>query len=96
MSSVLMYMERQMGQLVLRRMNHETRHSEWNSWPQTESLRMVSVSGWVVGTVVAVAAVAAVVVVVSVDWAGSVVEGVAASEMEDVGESFAGSGGEGA
>lgn len=76
-----------MGQLVLRRTNHETRHSEWNSWPQTESLRIVSVSGWVV---------VAAVVGVSVDWAGSVIEGAAASEMEDVGESLAGSGGEGA
>lgn len=81
-----------MGQLVLRRMNHETRHSEWNSWPQTESLRIVSESG-------RVGMVATVVAGVSVDWAWSIVdggEGAAASEMEDVGESFAGSGGEGA
>jgi hypothetical protein len=95
MSSVLMYMERQMGQLVLRRTNHETRHSEWNSCPQMESLRMVSVSGWVVAAVAA----AVVVVDMSVDWAWSVVDGggeAATSEMEDVGESFAGSGGEGA
>lgn len=41
-----MYMERQMGQLVLRRTNHDTRHSAWNSWEQTVSLRIGSEPDW--------------------------------------------------
>jgi hypothetical protein len=44
-----MYGVRQIGHVVLRRTNQETRHSEWNSWPQTCSLRMASGpdgSGW--------------------------------------------------
>jgi hypothetical protein len=31
-----------MGQLVLRRTNHDTRHSAWNSWLHTFSLRISS------------------------------------------------------
>ena len=94
-SSVLMYMERQIGQLVLRRTNHETRHSAWNSCPHTVSLRIVSGSGWV-------ATGGATVVTFSVDSVWSVVagseEGIAAGvslEIEEVGESFAGSGSDG-
>jgi hypothetical protein len=95
-----MYMERQIGQLVLRRTNQDTRQSAWNSWLQTRSLRIVSDSGVVV----------VVVVVVVVGPAGSDDEGgsegsvdcgseagrAAASVMGVSGESLAGSGGAGA
>lgn len=37
-----MYAARQIGHVVLRRTNQETRHSAWNSWPQLCSLRMAS------------------------------------------------------
>jgi hypothetical protein len=43
-ASLLIYVPLQIGQLVLRRTNQETRHSAWNSWPQTRSLRILSSS----------------------------------------------------
>jgi len=41
-SSVEMYGARQMGHVVLRKTNQDTRHSEWNSWPQACNRRMAS------------------------------------------------------
>jgi hypothetical protein len=94
-----MYTERQIGQLVLRSTNHETRQSAWNSWPQTRSLRMVSESGVVAVVEVVVAESAGSddgrAVEVDVDC-GSEAGRAAASVMGVSGESLAGSGGAGA
>ena len=81
-ASLLIYADRQIGQLVLRSTNQDTKHSAWNSWPQTRSLRILSAS--------ASASDEAVV--------GSGIEaGRAASSVIGVsGLSFAGSGGAGA
>jgi len=81
---------RQMGHVVFRRTNQDTRHSEWNSWPQACSLRIAS--GSVGGCIVDVLVGRSVVVLGAVAVDGRM----AASSVADCDVRRAGFGGEGA